>query len=431
MEAKKKFLKVVSNGGSCKMTSFSVLDYTAGATPQEFICDESNISVSGTKLFSVVISTSPNITFVSPGSGQNVEQFTKHAIKWSDNIDGKVKIELYKSGLLKKTLSSSTESDGEFIWDIPADMEIGNDYTVKIISLDDPSLKDESALFGVIAEVLIVQFPYTQDFENMSTDAFRPLSEYWEQLDGDDFDWIVIKGPTPSQQYVGTGPTADHSSGDGNYIYVEASSPNSPNKKADMITPKFNLKSLTNPELIFWVHMKSDSNTMGDMYLDIEVDGIWNNDVKHLSDNHGDPWFEVKQDLTNFKGERVRFRFRGITGTNWCGDMCLDDFVIDSKTPTNPVSISSHISYYLQYNGMYLSYSVPKIEGKSRQQVSLKLYNVQGQLVQTLIDNSIKAGQYKIGIDKLQNNDQTHASGLYVCRMETETFSKTVNVILK
>ncbi len=425
------FLVASSSSGSGKIISFSVMDYTSGPVPQEFICDESNVTIGTSTTLSVILSSSPTISFVSPSAGQEVEQFTKHSIKWGDNIDGKVKIELYKGSSLKETLASSTESDGEFVWDIPADQELGDDYTIKVISIDDPSVNDESAAFSVIAEILIAEFPYIQDFEDMDTGAVRPLSEYWEQLDGDDFDWIVINGPTPSQQYESTGPTGDHTSGSGKYIYIEASNQNNPTKKADMITPKFNLKSVKNPELTFWAQMKSDSNTMGDIYLDIEVDGIWKNDVLHLTDDHGSEWFEVKQDLTNYVGERVRFRFRGITGESWCGDMCIDDFIIDAETANNPVAIAPVVSYNLHYAGAYLMYSIPEIQGLGSRQVSLKLYNVQGQLVQTLVNNSVPAGRHMIRVDKLQNNGRALATGLYVCRMEAGVFTQTVTVILK
>lgn len=100
-----------------------------------------------------------------------------------------------------------------------------------------------------------------------------------------------------------------------------------------MISPKFNLKMLTAPELTFWCHMLSDSNTMGNLYVDIEVDGVLKEGAVHLKDDHGKEWFEVKQDLSQYVGERVKFILRGITGSSWCGDMAVDDFKIDGPTP--------------------------------------------------------------------------------------------------
>ncbi len=111
-------------------------------------------------------------------------------------------------------------------------------------------------------------------FYSLTTGAVS-LRDYWEQQEDDDFDWIVQSGPTPSQQYESTGPTGDHTSGNGNYVYVEASTPNNPSKKTNMLSPVFDFGYLKKPSLTFWAHMKSDSNTMGDLYVDICEDGTW------------------------------------------------------------------------------------------------------------------------------------------------------------
>ena len=62
-------------------------------------------------------------------------------------------------------------------------------------------------------------FPWVSDFENNI-----PL----EQDPNDDGDWLLKQGTTPS---FNTGPTGDHTTGNGTYFYVEASSPNYPNKQ--------------------------------------------------------------------------------------------------------------------------------------------------------------------------------------------------------
>jgi hypothetical protein len=257
----------------------------------------------------------PYLTVNSPNGGEEWEQGNTYTIKWGSNVSGNVKIELLKGGAVDKTLAADVANNGEFSVEITTDFIAGNDYKIKIASLANDTVLSESAEnFSIIEEYIIKVFPHIQDFDDMETDGTRPLSEKWEQLGGDDFDWLVWTGPTPSNQYESTGPTADKTSGTGNYIYVEASSPNNPEKKTEMISPKFNLNLLNKPELIFWAHMQSDSNTMGNLYIDIEVDGTLKEGVVHLKDDHGKEWFEVKQDLSQYKGERVRFKLRGITG---------------------------------------------------------------------------------------------------------------------
>ena len=59
-------------------------------------------------------------------------------------------------------------------------------------------------------------FPWTHDFDN---------GVGLTNWTGDDGDWLIWSGYTWSNN---TGPQGDHTTGSGNYWYVEASSPNYP-----------------------------------------------------------------------------------------------------------------------------------------------------------------------------------------------------------
>ncbi|KAF4800644.1 MAM and LDL receptor class A domain containing 1 [Turdus rufiventris] len=61
----------------------------------------------------------------------------------------------------------------------------------------------------------------------------------WEQDVEDDFDWIRIRGPTPT---VNTGPLKDHTTGTarGHYLYLESSEPRQFLDKAVLLSPLFN-----------------------------------------------------------------------------------------------------------------------------------------------------------------------------------------------
>jgi hypothetical protein len=366
----------------------------------------------------------PYLTVSYPNGGEEWEQGNTYAIKWSSNVSGNVKIELLKGGAVDKTLAADVANNGEFDVEVTMDFTVGADYKIKITSLANDTVLSESAEnFSIIGEYIIADFPHIQDFDDMETDGARPLSEKWEQLDGDDFDWLVFTGPTPSNQYGSTGPSQDHTSGTGNYVYVEASSPNSPEKKTEMISPKFNLNLLNKPELSFWCHMQSDSNTMGNLYIDIEVDGVLKEGVVHLKDDHGKDWFEVKQDLSQCVGERVRFKFRGITGSTWCGDMAVDDFKIDGATPVTVIP-AVPLSYGIQYCGSRIVYEIPQSHGY--EPVSIKLYGMQGKLICTLVKGAVGVGCHSIPLDKY-----AIGSGLYFCRMVAGNFTKTQRIVVK
>uniref|UniRef100_A0A8C8BKF7 MAM and LDL receptor class A domain containing 1 n=1 Tax=Otus sunia TaxID=257818 RepID=A0A8C8BKF7_9STRI len=61
----------------------------------------------------------------------------------------------------------------------------------------------------------------------------------WEQDTEDDFNWIRIRGPTPT---VNTGPLKDHTTGTtrGHYLYMESSEPRQFQDKAVLLSPLFN-----------------------------------------------------------------------------------------------------------------------------------------------------------------------------------------------
>ena len=366
----------------------------------------------------------PFIAVSSPNGGEEVEQGSPINILWSDNIDGNVKIELLKGGSVNIEIASSTVSDGSHEWQVPGDLALGADYKMKVTSIDSVALFDESdADFSIVGEYIIV-CPYFQPFDTLETDkTILPMK--WEQLTSDDFDWLVWTGPTPSK--VGsspdlTGPDGDHTTGNDNYIYMEASDPNSPDKKADFVTPKFDFKSIGNAELTFWYHMFSADNTMGSLYLDINVDGTWHSDVVTLTGDHGDEWFEQVVDLNQYIGDRVIFRFRGITGSSWCSDLCIDDFKIEGGVPIeDKITKTVPGSFDLKFFGSRIFYQVPNI-GKASH-VSIKLYNLQGKLLKTLVNRSLSADYYSMPVGQL-------ATGIYLCRMEAKGFVKTINVLL-
>lgn len=380
------------------------------------------------------VNFNPFISMNAPNGGEEWERNTIQMIRWNDNIDGNVKVELLKGGSLHETLASSTESDGKFEWIISEDFQTGFDYTIRITSIDSTPLFDESdSTFSVTEEYIIDDFPYVEDFDDLDTPT-TVLPKQWEQLTGDDFDWLVFAGPTPSKVGVPsnkTGCSGDHTSDSGNYIYIEASQPNYPYKRADFTTAKFNFKSLVNPELTFWCHMYSDTNSMGDLYLDINVDSMWHDSVLHLSGDHGDEWFSQTVDLSGYKGDRVVFRFRGITGSLWASDICIDDFRIEGETAVDNTAPKPPLSFDIKFYGSRIYFHIPDSKNKKKHLVKIIIYNMQGKIIKTLLNKRVASGPHYINLAITGNREYKFAAGLYLCRMEVGSFNKTINVLLK
>ncbi len=177
---------------------------------------------------------------------------------------------------------------------------------------------------------VISSYPYDEDFENGGE-----LTVPWEQGTEDDSDW-TISDSTPSSS---TGPTSgDHTSGDGLFIFTEATS--HPNERFDLLTPVFNIESLTNPTFSFYYNMYG--STMGELHFDIWDGTAWNEDVAPaISGNQGTGWF-LHSFLLSGYGDEVRVRFRAITGSDYNSDICLDDVHVFDNT--NPPATSTLVS---------------------------------------------------------------------------------------
>jgi len=62
--------------------------------------------------------------------------------------------------------------------------------------------------------------------------------------------------------------------------------------------------------------------------------------------------------------------------------------------------------------------------------VSLKIYNIKGQLVRTLVDGATPAGYHEVNWDGRDQSDRAAASGVYFYRLETRDYSKTRKMML-
>lgn len=374
----------------------------------------------------------PFIAVTTPGNGEEVEQRSVVSIRWGDNIKGEVKVELLKNDVLLEVLAASTPSNGSLEWEVTENYEVGDDYKIRITSIDSSDLTTKNKEpFSIVEEFIVTEIPYEHNFDDLKAETII-LPEKWKQLFDDNLNWTVWTGMTPTkdpEQGGATGPNGDHTSGNGNYIYIESSGGNSPDKTATYVTPKVNTKIISKPELSFWYHMFSDNegtDEMGDLYLDICVDGEWKNEVFHESKNQGDEWHEAKIDLSkDYVGERVIFRFRGITGSGWGSDICIDDFKVGGiPTPISYNFQHAQSSYDLRVNNSLIQYQIPK-QNKSTM-VNIVLYDLQGRLVRTLVNGVMSSGQHSVGFTRSEL-----AAGTYLCKLKTSEFTKTITVLLK
>ena len=190
-----------------------------------------------------------------------------------------------------------------------------------------------SSLTWNFTPVAPVAAPLFEDFETFTpgtnaTGYANGWSTFPENTTGS-YRWNVDAGGTTSS---GTGPTVDHTTGTatGIYLFTEASS-GSTADEAYVYSPFIDLSPLTVPMVEFWYHMYGAA--MGELHLDIMAvgGGGWVLDIVppligQQTAAQGDPYQLSQANLGAYAGQTVQFRFRGIRGTSYTGDMAIDDF---------------------------------------------------------------------------------------------------------
>jgi hypothetical protein len=248
---------------------------------------------------------------------------------------------------------------------VPATLPTGYTYTVRISSVSNPLVYDESKDYFTIVNT-ILKGPYTQNFDGFTAKG-EVVTGSWEQLLDDDLNWTVYTGPTPSRISAtggGTGPTADHTSGKGNYLYVEASGANTPAKTATILSPMVSTAGLSGVQIGFWYHMWSRDGNMGDLYVDVYANGAWSDSVVHFHGDQGDVWHEQVIQLAQVFPQlsapiaKVQVRFRGVTGLAYDSDICIDDFrVTGTATRTVPAVAFTFVTHKIIGIGSRISYN--------------------------------------------------------------------------
>ena len=91
-----------------------------------------------------------------PNGGESIYLGSTQTIAWGANITGNVKIDLFKGGVLHSALSANEANDGSYSWTVSAGLPSGNDYSVRVTSVDTPAILDSSnANFSIIPQPTI------------------------------------------------------------------------------------------------------------------------------------------------------------------------------------------------------------------------------------------------------------------------------------
>jgi Peptidase C10 family/Spi protease inhibitor/Secretion system C-terminal sorting domain len=87
------------------------------------------------------------MSVTSPNAGAKLIGNTSTNITWTSNVTGNVKLEILKGGVY--VASTTIANSGTFNWSVPNNWIDGNDYAVRISSVDMPSVTATGGLFSI------------------------------------------------------------------------------------------------------------------------------------------------------------------------------------------------------------------------------------------------------------------------------------------
>ena len=169
---------------------------------------------------------------------------------------------------------------------------------------------------GAVLLLALVTVAQAQGLYSENFDGGFPGN--WTQSTADAMDWTWRSGPTPSG---GTGPTGDHTTGSGGYIYTEATGQAAGNDA--VVTGPVLDGTGGGPMITFWYHMSGAG--MGDLEL-YDYDGTNWNQIWVATGDQGTAWLQATLPLATYGPfNRAEFRFRGVRGASFTSDACIDD----------------------------------------------------------------------------------------------------------
>jgi hypothetical protein len=125
----------------------------------------------------------PSLTLVRPNGGEVWGRGLTAGIHWSSKGYPGQDVRLYlKKGANLSTIISSTPNDGWHAWPIPASQATGTDYKVRIMSVQNTSITDESdGFFSIQEPSLTVTRPWAQ--------------QMWVRGNTYDIRWVYVGNP--------------------------------------------------------------------------------------------------------------------------------------------------------------------------------------------------------------------------------------------
>lgn len=130
----------------------------------------------------------PSITVVSPNGFEFWERGTTQEIIWtSQNFDGNIRITLTRPPFSTWPVAVDIPNTGSFMWAIPSDQPLGNQYKIRIQGMDPGDPIDESNdFFSIIEQIPVPEIVITEIMYNppeVGQDSLEYIEFYNKGLD--------------------------------------------------------------------------------------------------------------------------------------------------------------------------------------------------------------------------------------------------------
>jgi hypothetical protein len=252
------------------------------------------------------------------------------------------------------------------------------------------------------------------------------FSDNWENGTGN---W-VLNGPWVLEDQLAVSGEAITDSWGGNGFYA---------MNCDVSITKrthLNIPASGSAMLVFDSHLYTED---GYDFATVEVstDSLQWNSIWQKSGKYD--WFATEYvDLQQYAGQSVFLRFRltdqsteiELTDPGWT----LDNIkvITGSSTAVNDPGLPGMPSVFLEQNypNPFNPETSIKFSLSSPDQVSLRVYNLKGQLVRTLAEGEIDSGEHTVVWDGKDENGAAVASGLYLYRLRAGGFDQTRKMML-
>jgi hypothetical protein len=166
----------------------------------------------------------------------------------------------------------------------------------------------------------------------------------------------------------------------------------------------------------------------GDVYV---AGGYGNNTIVYKSTDHGQSWYDVSSGLNCiWSATCIQLGPDGYlyVGTITNGIYRSVNRVVDIGESN--LNIPSSVSLHQNYPNPFNPSTTIRYELSKHSEVRLKIYNILGQEVRTLVNTKQSAGTHEVTWDGKDMNGHSVSSGIYLYRLECEGITKTMKLTL-